>query len=137
MLATTGNTEYVHGDPMLCYKVTAMDWNGNESVPALLVTPLDAPLGEGALRFELEGAWPNPVVGSRLVVGFILPVAMPATLDLLDVSGRRIVSRQVGALGVGRHAVDLLEGKGLASGLFVVRLTQGANVKTQRVVMVR
>ena len=61
-----------------------------------------------------------------LEVRFSLASDEPAVLDLLDVSGRRILRRQVGALGPGPHAVSLGEGRRLPGGLYLIRLVQGA-----------
>ena len=110
-----------------------MDVNGNESAFALL-TPggtVDVP-GAGAVRFALEPLR-NPSYNGRLQVRFALPVASRATLELVDVSGRRVASRDVGTLGAGRHEMNLGEGQRLSSGIYFVRLTQGVNVATRRV----
>jgi hypothetical protein len=66
-------------------------------------------------------------------VRFSLPSAAPARLELLDVAGRRIVSHEV---GVGQHTLDLGVGQRLAPGLYLVRLTQGANTRTTRVAVI-
>ncbi len=54
-------------------------------------------------------------------------------LELLDVSGRRIASLDVGARGAGPHVVDLAAHRALPPGLYLVRLAQGANVRVTRV----
>ena len=120
------------------YKLSAMDVNGNESGYAALgpVGTSDVPDG-GSLAFALEGVRPNPSVGEPLRVAFTLPDAAPARLDLLDVAGRRVATREVGSLGGGRHAVDLTAGAPLAPGLYLVRLTQGASVRVTRVVVLK
>jgi xanthine dehydrogenase molybdenum-binding subunit len=51
------------------------------------------------------------------------------------VSGRRVVEREVGSLGPGRHVVDLAAGHTLAPGLYLVRLVQGLHVRVARVVV--
>jgi hypothetical protein len=128
LIATTTDTGYADAGPAGgWYKVSAVDRNGNES-PHALVGPgqtTDAPDAPAA-PFALEGARPNPATGSRLMVHFALPDAEPASLELLDVTGRRVRERAVGSLGAGRHAVDLAEGGRLAPGLYFVRLTRGA-----------
>jgi hypothetical protein len=48
-----------------------------------------------------------------------------------------MVAVDVGALGVGIHTVDLAAARHLSPGLYLVRLTQGANVRTARVVVVK
>jgi hypothetical protein len=103
-----------------------------------LVMPVSAsvPIGT-SLAFALEGAWPNPSRGSGARVTFVLPTAAPARLELWDVSGRRLAEREVGSLGAGRHQVDLVAGRSLAPGLYLVELAQGANVRGARIVVLK
>jgi hypothetical protein len=70
-------------------------------------------------------------------VAFTLPTTAPAKLELVDVSGRRVVEREVGSLGAGPHTLDLGQGTRLAPGLYLVRLTQGTNTRTLRVAVLR
>jgi hypothetical protein len=91
--------------------------------------PLDAPLA-----FALDPVRPNPSRGGALTVHFSLPTAATARLELLDVAGRCIVSREVGA---GQHTLDLGAGQQLAPGLYLVRLTQGARTRTTRTAVLR
>src|SRR6185436_15271468 len=58
------------------------------------------------LVLALDGLRPNPAVG-ELAVAFTLPSPAAATLELLDVAGRRAVAADVGALGPGRHLLRL------------------------------
>jgi hypothetical protein len=46
-----------------------------------------------------------------------------------------IASRDVGALGAGRHVVDLAGERRLAAGVYLVRLTQGGQQRTTRAVV--
>jgi formylglycine-generating enzyme required for sulfatase activity len=100
-------------------------------------TWVDLPTRNVALTFALAYVRPNPSHGERLSVAFTLPTAAPARLELLDVSGRRVVEREVGSLGAGPHAVDLGQGTRLAPGLYLVRLTQGANTRVARVAVLQ
>jgi len=93
--------------------------------------------GPTAFQFTLEGLRPNPSRGELLRVAFVLPSSAAARLELLDVSGRRVLEREVGALGAGRHVVDLAAGQRLAQGLYLVRLTQGTNTRTSRVAVLK
>jgi hypothetical protein len=119
------------------YKVSAVDVNDNESGFALLTpdgtTDVD---DEGPVAFTLDGVRPNPTSGRGLNVAFALPSGAAARLELLDVSGRQVRSREVGSLGAGRHTVNMAEGRGLAPGLYWVRLSQGANRRTTRVTVI-
>lgn len=79
---------------------------------------------------------PNPAVRD-LWVGFTLPSAERATLTLIDVAGRVVATREVGALGAGAHRVNLGEGGLLPMGVYLVRLQQGARTLTTRASVVR
>jgi len=64
-------------------------------------------------------------------------VIAPATLTLVDVSGRLVRHREVGSLGTGAHVVDLGEGERLPAGIYVVRLIRGGQTLTARVSVIR
>ena len=89
-----------------------------------------------ALALALEGLRPNPAV-REITVAFTLPSAAPATLELLDLAGRRVRGREVGSLGAGRHALRLDEGPQPAPGVYWLRLTQDGRTLTTRGVVVR
>jgi hypothetical protein len=95
---------------------------------------LDTPAPRST-SFALLAPWPNPV-RDALVAGFVLPDASPARLELMDVAGRRIESREVGALGVGRHTVTLATGS-LRPGIYLLRLAGSRGVRFARVAIVR
>ena len=72
----------------------------------------------------------------RLDVAFSLPGTTPARLELFDVSGRRIASRDVGSLGAGKHTLTLADRR-LPAGAYLMRLTQGAHSVTARGIILR
>jgi hypothetical protein len=76
-----------------------------------------------SVSFGIEGLRPNPSEGEASVL-FALESGEPATLDVLDVTGRRVLTREVGMLGAGHHALSLPETKGLPAGIYALRLTQ-------------
>jgi hypothetical protein len=88
------------------------------------------------LEFGLEGAHPNPTT-SGWKVAFTLTGADPATIDLFDIAGRRVFSRDVGDLGAGWHQVEVLPADRLPSGLYLLRLQQAGRALTTRVTMTR
>jgi len=55
--------------------------------------------------------------------------------ELFDLAGRRIEQRSVGPLGAGPHAVELAPGRRLSAGVYTLRLTQGANTRNVRAVV--
>ncbi len=136
LIATRADTGYADvGSAGSYYKLSAVDVNGNESGYATLSPSQIAGVGDpGPVTFALEPI-PNPSWVGRLRVTYSLPSSGRARLELLDVSGRRVADREVGSLGAGRHVVDLAERRQLPPGLYLVRLTQGANVRARRVVL--
>lgn len=88
-----------------------------------------------AAALFLEGLRPNPA--AQLDVAFSLPSAAPATLELLDVSGRRLLVREVGSLGAGRHLLRLADRATVAAGLYWLRLRQGGRALSTRAAVVR
>lgn len=88
-------------------------------------------------QFALRGMTPNPgPVGSGTVT-FSLPDAAPARLEVVDISGRQIFSREVGALGHGQHVVRVSGAGSLAPGIYLVRLTRGGRSLTAKAVAIR
>jgi hypothetical protein len=99
------------------------------TAPAPVVT-FEAPPVELALHALI----PNPTHGP-LRIELSLPTAGHATLELVDVAGRRVVSRDLNALGAGRHVVDLRES--LPAGVYLVRLIQGNRARVMKAAVIR
>ena len=138
LIATRSDTGYTDPGPAgRFYKLSAVDVNGNES-GFVLITPgqTTGVDGEIAVAFALDNVRPNPTNGRGLNVAFALPTGAAARLELLDVGGRRVLARDVGLLGAGRHTVNLSAGRRVAPGLYWVRLTQGANQRGTRVAVI-
>jgi len=69
----------------------------------------------------LDGFKPNPA--DRVpFVSFTLPDAGPASLEVLDLGGRRVAGREVGSLGPGVHVLALGGSERLAPGVYFIRL---------------
>jgi hypothetical protein len=88
------------------------------------------------LALAIERIGPNPA-GSDARVTFTLPAGGAAQLDLLDVAGRIVESRDVSSLGPGRHVVALSRDARLAAGVYVLRLSQDGRTVSDRVSVVR
>jgi hypothetical protein len=106
----------------------------------------DGLLGDGAPvavtagaapAFALGAVRPNPSRGDGLTAAFALPTGGPARLELLDVSGRRVAAREVGSLGAGWHTVRLAAERPLPPGLYLLRLTRGADVRMARATVLK
>ncbi len=68
---------------------------------------IDVPNG---VALSLAGLRPNPATGRGLTIHFSLVSTEPASLEMLDLAGRRVQAREVGALGPGPHVVHLGDG---------------------------
>lgn len=102
-----------------------------------VLTDVDASVSPPPVRGEV---WNAPEPASRVTtLSFELPVSGAVTLDLFDVSGRRLVSRDLGAFDSGSHRVrlDLDRNPALNEGVYVYRVTSGAWSATDRVVVAR
>jgi hypothetical protein len=87
-------------------------------------------------ELALPGFRPNPVLEIATIV-FSLPDAQPASLQVHDVRGRRVFSREVSELGPGTHSVRL-EGSGrLPPGIYWIRLVRPERVLVAKGVIVR
>ena len=108
-------------------------------VPACLHVT-DPPLAIDELKpvvsFALHGLRTNPTMRD-IIVAFSLPDAGSAMLELIDISGRRVVAEEVGSLGPGRHAVTLGGGMSRAPGVYLVRLSRAGQSFTARAVVIR
>jgi hypothetical protein len=83
----------------------------------------------------LHGAIPNPSRGVA-TAWFTLPDTRPARLEVFDLHGRRIATRDI--LGsTGRRSVSVEEMSRLPAGLYLLRLEHGGFAYTARFVHVR
>ena len=90
-----------------------------------------------AAEFALSRVFPSPA-SAGFSVNFALPSNAPATLEVIDLAGRRVFSRQVGMMGAGRHTLSLQTETGrLPIGVYAVRLSQGGKVATSKVSVLR
>jgi len=100
-------------------------------------SPVDVPsTPKAGVVFALYGLRPSPAVGP-VRVSFALPDGRTARLELLDIAGRRILEREVGSLGAGRHVVELRGRRELAAGIYLVRLTHAGRSLTATAVVLR
>jgi hypothetical protein len=97
-------------------------------------TSVDIPSG---FRFALDGARPNPTSGDRLMVAYSLARTEPTRLEIVDLAGRRVASRDLSTEGAGRHYTAVQPARPLSPGLYLLRLTAGGEVRTAKVSVVR
>jgi len=113
------------------YSGTAPDLGAHETGSSVSVG--DPP---ASFALVLSGVQPNPS-RSGFAVAFTLPDDAPARIDVIDLQGRRIVSRELVGLGRASQVVSLPETRELPAGLYVVRLSQGGRSVTTRAAVIR
>ena len=94
---------------------------------------VEVPLSNGQ-ALAIHGVRPNPA-DREIWVSFTLPDATSATLQLMDVTGRRVAEREVA--GAGAQLLELAAGAYLPSGIYLVRLVQGGRHAAARIAIVR
>jgi hypothetical protein len=123
------------------YKLSAVDFAGNESEPgspeAMTGTAPDRPVQ----RFALHPSSPNPF-NPRTTIVYELPYPVAVTLEVFDLRGRLLrVLRQDAREEAGRHEVIWdgcdQQGSSLASGTYLYRLRAGTYVETRRMVLLK
>lgn len=103
----------------LSLEVSTLNTGVGDLVPArlaLIATP--NPQRRGSIRFQLS-----------------LPTSGPASVELLDLAGRRVASSELQQAGPGRQSVELTIPRQFASGLFLARVRQGRETRTARVIV--
>jgi hypothetical protein len=96
-------------------------------------TVVDVPRS-GSFGLSLAAPIPTPSRAGRLGIRFTLPREGAASVELLDVAGRRVAARDLGRLPAGQHALDWALGVRVAPGVNLVRLRFGAESRTVRAV---
>lgn len=85
---------------------------------------------------RLAGLRPNPS-GASATVAFTLPERAPTQLDIYDLAGRRVLSRDLGVLAPGSHLQPIGAHGALRPGLYVFRITAGGRSASTRGVIAR
>jgi predicted CXXCH cytochrome family protein len=88
------------------------------------------------LALSLHGISPSPSSNGFMVM-FSLPSSDAALLEVYDVRGRQIVAREVGSMGPGLHSLSFEQGRKIAAGVYLVRLTQGGRSHTKQAILLR
>jgi hypothetical protein len=81
--------------------------------------------------FALHKAWPNPGAG-ELFVSFSIVSGVQAEMDILDAAGRRVGVERIPGPSGGSQILRLRHGAGLPSGMYLLRLKQGARSASRK-----
>ena len=111
--------------------------NGVFDRPLLPIVPVDVKdeTGKTPLSFSLFQNYPNPF-NPTTVVGYQLPAASEVSLTVYDIQGQQVAVLVNERQPPGDHKVEF-NASGLASGVYLYRLTAGLNVQTRKFVLVR
>jgi len=101
----------------------------------VLNTTTAVPVTPAAAGAALSGFVPNPSTGAPRVA-FTLRNGEHARLEVIDLAGRVVMTRDVARLGPGSHTIGL-DGAPLAAGVYLMRLTEGDRTHTARGIVVR
>ena len=119
------------------YKLSAVDKHGNESAFAMLEATSPLAVGPDVAILRLRGARPNPSPGGRLGIAFSLADGPAARVELLDLAGRMVFTRDLRGWGPGDHVLTIGDDRPLAPGIYLVRLKQAARRFEMKAVVTR
>jgi hypothetical protein len=121
------------------YKVSAVDYSGNEG-PAAATGTITAAPGRGTGRFALHPPTPNPFNPSTLIA-FEMRRAGRATLRVFDLAGRLVTTLIDGRRDAGRHEIRWdgtdAAGRSVSSGVYIYRFEAHGGVLTQRMTLIK
>ncbi len=126
------------------YVVVASDGGGNTSLAAadsfVTLPPLGAPNEALPRTLALSNAFPNPARG-RVALQLALPRPAPVGVEVIDLAGRLVWSETQRTLAAGRWPIVwpgvTRRGRGAEPGIYLVRVTVGADRLVRRAVLLR
>lgn len=103
--------------------------------PSVVVSIDDEPLLAMPNELELGQNYPNPF-NPTTRIPFTLQESAEVTLEVYDVTGRKVATLVNGILPAGVHTASF-DGAGLSSGLYLYRLTAGARVESRAMTLIK
>ncbi len=88
-----------------------------------------------ALRFRLDGNYPNPFSGETRVV-YEIPTSADVRIDVFDSIGRLVATPVAALHGPGRHIVEF-HSNGLSEGVYFIRMRSGGYVSVHPMLIAR
>jgi len=142
-LVTTGPAPIVGGQPAVYDpngdRILVYGGNLSDATLALDLDPagsVSVPPTTGVVAFTLRRVAPNPA-RANLTVSFDLPSPGAATLELIDLAGRRVTAQSFEALPAGSHQRTLQIPNGAAPGVYFVRLGFAGRTLSAKVAFIR
>jgi hypothetical protein len=122
------------------YKLSAVDFAGNESAPATLSETTGAPGGATPAALVLYPNTPNPFNPST-TIRFALPTDGRVVAEVYGLDGRRVATLCDDDLSAGPHTLtwDGRDGDGreVSTGVYHCRVKSGATIRARSMVLVR
>lgn len=100
------------------------------------LAPVAVDIPRAPERLVLHRAWLT-ASHNTIAASIALPRGAPAQLDVLDVTGRRIGNLSLGSLEPGEQTVQFTPQQRLRSGIYFVRVHQGAQARVARIVVIQ
>lgn len=94
-------------------------------------TVVDVPR-EPTLAFTLDAVSPNPWRGGVLTLSYSLASSAAATVEVLDIAGRRVATQELAYQGPGQSSTRVEVGKRLTPGIYLLRLRQLGAARIRR-----
>jgi hypothetical protein len=141
--AEGGTTRFVRAGDFYISVISSAAGMGIGRIPVADFAPTDAesgataasetPLGEGDMRVTVA---PNPTVGRSVTVRFELTAPTDLRVEAFDALGRRVARAHDGPLATGPAEVTIPT-HDLPAGVYIVRVSTGANVASTPFVVAR
>lgn len=101
----------------------------------LLVNEASVSENEIPVEISLEQNYPNPF-NPTTVINYQLPSSMDVTLQVFDMTGRRVAVLQQGTMPAGAHTVNF-DASNLSSGVYMYSLQAGQQVYTRKLTLIK
>ncbi len=102
---------------------------------SMSITDVEDPTDNLPGGFAVHQNYPNPFNPST-TISFTLPTRSTATLDVFDILGRTVESRNLGELTAGDHSLEF-DASQLASGVYLYRVTTEHNTETRKMMLMK
>jgi len=137
LITTTTDTTYndvVDNRESYFYKLSATDYNGNEGLYA--ETSIELLSNDiNPFEFSLEGCYPNPF-NPVTTIRFTTPNISNVTIEVYNMNGQLTETLFSGNKSAGQHSIDWYANDN-TSGLYLIRMSSGEFVETQKVMLLK
>ncbi len=142
-LATTADTTKTDSTTLngqqYYYRVTTVDFHGNESAPTAELTTTAVRVDRVTsfpAEFSLEQNYPNPFNPST-EIKFSVASTGRAMVSVYNLLGEQVASLYDGNAEAGQYYSVMFDGSKLASGAYLYRLQSGSFVETRKLMLVK